>query len=75
MSSALTTFQHFKNTNPLALSIVAGGIDPNVNTRLSTILNRAKANNMSKDSIENAMKKVKPTQPELPNRVDWYLLM
>ncbi|KAI8329210.1 transcriptional regulator-domain-containing protein [Chlamydoabsidia padenii] len=38
-------------------AVKAGGMDPNINTRLSTILNRAKANNMSKDSIENAMKK------------------
>ncbi|ORZ16897.1 transcriptional regulator-domain-containing protein, partial [Absidia repens] len=38
-------------------AVKAGGLDPNINTRLSTILNRAKASNMSKDSIENAMKK------------------
>ncbi|KAI8089556.1 transcriptional regulator-domain-containing protein [Halteromyces radiatus] len=38
-------------------AVRAGGSDPNINTRLSTILNRAKANNMTKDSIENAMKK------------------
>ncbi|KAI9305972.1 transcriptional regulator TACO1-like protein [Cunninghamella echinulata] len=38
-------------------AVRAGGSDPNLNTRLNTILNRAKANSMTKDSIETAIKK------------------
>ncbi|CAO3620001.1 unnamed protein product [Cunninghamella blakesleeana] len=41
----------------ITLAARAGGSDPNLNTRLNTILNRAKANNMTKDSIETAIKK------------------
>ncbi|OBZ89546.1 hypothetical protein A0J61_02402 [Choanephora cucurbitarum] len=45
----------------IALEIVnaarVGGTDPNVNNKLQAILNRAKASNMPKDNIENALKK------------------
>ncbi|KAI8059520.1 transcriptional regulator TACO1-like protein [Gongronella butleri] len=38
-------------------AVRAGGTDPVINTRLASILNKAKAANMTKDSIEGAMKK------------------
>ncbi|KAI8354036.1 transcriptional regulator TACO1-like protein [Blakeslea trispora] len=45
----------------IALEIVnaarVGGTDPAVNNKLQAILNRAKASNMPKDNIENALKK------------------
>ncbi|ORX50240.1 DUF28-domain-containing protein [Hesseltinella vesiculosa] len=38
-------------------AVRAGGIDATNNARLASVLNRAKANNMTKDSIETAIKK------------------